>query len=52
MMTMPKLKAPPGTCDTHMHIYMTGYPVRPEVAQPPGWTASDTERLRSLIGGD
>ena len=25
----PKLKAPPGTCDTHMHIYDPKYPKAP-----------------------
>jgi D-galactarolactone isomerase len=27
--TTPKLKAPPGTCDTHMHIYDRRYPNAP-----------------------
>ena len=25
----PKLKAPPGACDTHMHIYDARYPLSP-----------------------
>jgi D-galactarolactone isomerase len=28
-MQSPKLKAPPGTCDTHMHIYDRRYPLAP-----------------------
>jgi D-galactarolactone isomerase len=28
-MQSPKLKAPPGTCDTHMHIYDKRYPLAP-----------------------
>jgi len=25
----PKLKAPPGACDTHMHIYDRRFPIAP-----------------------
>ena len=28
----PKLKAPAGTCDTHMHIYDSRYPTAPDEA--------------------
>jgi D-galactarolactone isomerase len=44
-MTTPKLKAPPGTCDTHMHIYEPGYPVRPEVAKPPIAPVSEYKKV-------
>ena len=27
--TQPKLKAPPGTCDTHIHVYDHRYPKAP-----------------------
>jgi D-galactarolactone isomerase len=32
--TAPKLPTPPDACDTHMHIYEPGYPLRPEASQP------------------
>jgi D-galactarolactone isomerase len=50
MTTTPKLKAPPGTCDTHMHIYTPGYPVRPEVARPPVATVADYRKLCDRLG--
>jgi D-galactarolactone isomerase len=31
----PKLKAPPGTCDTHMHIYEAKYAKHPDGPPPP-----------------
>ena len=46
----PKLKAPPGTCDTHMHIYEPGYPVRPEVAKPPVAPVSEYKQLCAQLG--
>lgn len=50
MTTTPKLKAPPGTCDTHMHIYMPGYPVRPEVTKPPVAPVSEYKKLCERLG--
>ncbi len=50
MTTTPKLKAPPGTCDTHMHIYAPGYPVRPKVAQPPAAPVSEYKKLCERLG--
>ncbi|CCH88208.1 Conserved membrane protein of unknown function [Modestobacter italicus] len=42
-----------GVPDGHGHRYEADYVDGwAAVAQPPGWTAADTERLRSLIGGD
>jgi uncharacterized membrane protein len=39
--------------DGHGHKYEADYVNGwADVAQPPGWTDADTERLRSLIGGD
>ncbi len=32
--TAPKLPTPPGACDTHMHIYEPGYPLRAEASHP------------------
>jgi D-galactarolactone isomerase len=46
----PKLKAPPGTCDTHMHIYEAHYPARPEVAKPPVATVAEYKVLRERLG--
>jgi D-galactarolactone isomerase len=50
MAATPKLKAPPGTCDTHMHIYEAGYPVRPEVAKPPVAPVADYMKLCQQLG--
>ena len=50
MMTTPKLKAPPGTCDTHMHIYEPGYKARPEVAKPPVAPVSEYKKLCQRLG--
>ncbi len=46
----PALKAPPGTCDTHMHIYEPHYPARPEVAKPPVATVPEYSALRERLG--
>jgi uncharacterized membrane protein len=41
-----------GVPDGHGHKYEADYVDGwAEVAQPPGWTDSDTERLRSIVGG-
>ncbi|HEX2115846.1 MAG TPA: amidohydrolase family protein [Alphaproteobacteria bacterium] len=50
MTSTPKLKAPPGTCDTHMHVYEPGYPARPEVAKPPVAPVTDYLRLCKRLG--
>jgi uncharacterized membrane protein len=42
-----------GVPDGHGHKYEADYVNGwAEVAQPPGWTEADTERLRSVVGGD
>ena len=42
-----------GVPDGHGHSYRADYVNGwAEVAQPPGWTDADTERLRPMIGGD
>jgi D-galactarolactone isomerase len=33
--TVPRLKAPPGACDTHMHFYDPRYPLAPTALGPP-----------------
>jgi D-galactarolactone isomerase len=50
MTSTPKLKAPPGTCDTHMHIYEPGYAVRPEVAKPPVAPVSEYKKVCRQLG--
>ena len=35
MSSAPQLKAPPGACDTHMHIYEARYPFAPTAAIKP-----------------
>lgn len=47
---MPRLKPPPGLCDTHMHVYEPQYKVRPEVAKPPVAPLSEYNRLRQRLG--
>jgi D-galactarolactone isomerase len=32
--SVPRLPTPPGACDTHMHIYEPGYPLRAEASRP------------------
>ena len=32
--TRPRLPSPPGTCDTHMHIFEPGYTMLPGANQP------------------
>jgi D-galactarolactone isomerase len=46
----PALKAPPGMCDTHMHIYEPHYPARPEVAKPPVATVREYNAVRERLG--
>jgi uncharacterized membrane protein len=42
-----------GVPDGHGHSYRADYVNGwADVAQPPGWTDADTERLRPMIGGD
>jgi D-galactarolactone isomerase len=46
----PKLQAPVGTCDTHMHIYEPQYKARPEAATPPVATVPEYEEVRARLG--
>lgn len=47
----PRLPSPPGTCDTHMHIFEPGYTVMPGTNLPsmPG-TIADYRKLRERLG--
>ena len=46
----PRLPTPPGACDTHMHIYEPGYPLRAEASRPrqPGTLAHYREIQKRL----
>jgi D-galactarolactone isomerase len=47
----PKLKAPPNTCDCHMHIYDSRFPVAPTaVLRPKDATPADYRLLQKRIG--
>jgi D-galactarolactone isomerase len=49
--TRPKLQAPPGTCDTHMHFYDKRFPTAPTAAfTPPDATVAEYLNLRSRLG--
>ncbi len=49
--TRPRLPSPPGTCDTHMHIFEPGYSVMPGTNLPsmPG-TMAEYRKLRERLG--
>jgi D-galactarolactone isomerase len=47
----PKLKAPPGACDTHIHIYHHRFPTAPTAKfVPPDASLSDYLKVRSRLG--
>ena len=47
----PRLTAPPGACDTHMHIYDDKYPVAPTATfKPPPGAIKDYLAMRARIG--
>ncbi len=47
----PRLKAPAGTCDTHMHIYESQYPSAPTAPfTPPDATVADYLKVRKRLG--
>lgn len=47
----PTLKAPPGTCDTHMHIYAAKYPKAPtaKIDAPPA-SVADYRKMCARLG--
>ena len=49
--TVPKLAAPEGACDTHMHFYNSKYPTAPTaLATPPdAWVDDEAARARILV---
>ncbi|HTS51897.1 MAG TPA: amidohydrolase family protein [Burkholderiales bacterium] len=47
----PRLKAPPGACDCHMHIYDGRFPVAPTATlRPPDASVGDYRLLQKRIG--
>jgi D-galactarolactone isomerase len=47
----PRLKAPPGATDTHMHVFAPGYPVAPTaVVPPPNAPVGEYEKVRERLG--
>src|SRR5262245_33387381 len=47
----PKLKAPPGTCDTHMHVYDGRYPTAPTAKfVPPDAPVSAYKKMSKRLG--
>jgi D-galactarolactone isomerase len=47
----PKLKAPTGTCDTHMHVYDGRYPSAPTAPfTPPDALVADYLKVRARLG--
>ncbi len=47
----PRLKAPPGACDTHMHFYDNRYPTAPTATfTPPNAWIEDYRTLRARLG--
>lgn len=47
---MPRLKAPPGTCDTHMHIYERRFAVVPGAVPPPEAPVSAYREVQRRLG--
>jgi D-galactarolactone isomerase len=47
----PKLVAPPGTCDTHMHFYNAKFPTAPTaLSTPPDAWTDDYEKVQERLG--
>lgn len=46
----PKLKAPRGTCDTHMHFYSKTYPALPGTLNPPDASVADYRQVMNWLG--
>ena len=49
--TAPRLRPPPGACDTHMHIYESGYPIADTaIGDPPVGPLADYLQEREKLG--
>lgn len=47
----PRLKAPPGACDTHMHFYDDRFPMAPTaLLKPPNATVAEYRALQQRLG--
>ncbi len=47
----PRLKAPPGACDTHMHFYDARYPTaKTALITPPDASVADYRKLQARLG--
>lgn len=47
----PRLQAPPGACDTHMHFYDSRYPTASTAAfTPPNATVADYRQMQERLG--
>jgi len=47
----PRLKAPPGACDTHMHFYDAKYPTAPTAfITPPDASVADYRKVQQRLG--
>jgi D-galactarolactone isomerase len=48
---LPRLKAPPGACDTHMHFYDARYPTAPTATMtPPDASVEDYRAVQRRLG--
>jgi D-galactarolactone isomerase len=51
MTATPRLEAPPGACDTHMHFYDARYPTAPTaLSTPPDATVEEYRALQRSLG--
>ncbi len=48
----PKLKAPKGTCDTHIHFYDSSFSTVPGTPSPPDASVSDYKQVMKWLGID
>ncbi|HTO85439.1 MAG TPA: amidohydrolase family protein [Methylomirabilota bacterium] len=47
----PRLKAPPGACDTHMHFYDAKFPMAPTAfIRPPPASVADYRKMQQRLG--
>src|ERR1700747_1432971 len=46
----PRLKAPAGTCDTHMHVYEKRFPILPGAVPPPEAPVSAYRAVQQRLG--
>ncbi len=46
----PRLQAPPGTCDTHMHIYEKRFPILSGAVVPPEAPVADYRLVQQRLG--